>query len=304
MKRQIKVATMIVAGAALLAACNNGGMSGYKTTSDGLHYKFHKQNTSGQQVQEGDVLVGEMTVKFDTMELASTNGKSERVMQALPSFPGGLYQGMLMMHVGDHATFAVEADSLAKFVQPDQMPRTYQPGKGMKFYYDLNLQEIITKEEIEQERANFLAQVEERKENEPQEILQYVRDNGITAQPNKDGLYVIVKKRGNGPKVEVGKEVSVNYTGRLLDGTIFDSSVESDARQGGVYSPQRKYEPMTYVQGRDKLIDGWEQGVLGQPAGTELQLVIPSALGYGPRGAQTIPPYSPLVFDIEIISVK
>ena len=102
-----------------------------------------------------------------------------------------------------------------------------------------------------------------------------------------------------------GKEISVNYTGRLLDGTIFDSSVESDARQGNVYNPQRPYEPMTYVVGRDKLIEGWEQGVMGQPEGTVLQLVIPSALAYGPRQmSAVILPYSPLVFDIEIVSVK
>ena len=62
---------------------------------------------------------------------------------------------------------------------------------------------------------------------------------------------------------------------------------------------------MTYVVGRDRLIPGWEQGVMGQPAGTVLQLVIPSAQAYGPRGAgNMIPPYSPLVFDIEIVSVK
>lgn len=302
MKRQVKVATMIVAGMAFLASCNSGE---YKTTDGGLHYKFHKQNTSGQKVEEGDVLVGELVLKFDTMELANTNGKAERILQALPSFPGGLYEGMLMMHVGDHATFAIEADSLAKFVQPDQMPPTYQPGKGMKFYYDVNLQEIITREEIEQERDAFLAAAEERQENEPQMILDYVRDNNITAKANADGIYIIVKKRGNGAKVAAGKEVAVNYTGRLLDGTMFDSSVESDARQGEIYNPQRHYEPLVYVHGRGQLIPGWEKGIEGQPAGTELQLIIPSALGYGPRGAgQNIPPYSPLVFDIEIVSVK
>ena len=210
-----------------------------------------------------------------------------------------------MMHVGDQATFAVEADSLAKFVQPDQMPQGYEKGKGMKFYYEVNLQEIITKEELEQERANFMAQAQQRQAEEPNDIANYVKENNINARPNADGLYVIVKKKGNGPKVATGKEVAVNYTGRLLDGTIFDSSVESDARTGEIYDARRNYEPLTYVQGRGQLIRGWEQGVEGQPAGSQLQLIIPSALGYGPRGAgEKIPPYTPLVFDIEIVSVK
>ena len=209
------------------------------------------------------------------------------------------------MHVGDQATFAIEADTLAKYLQPEQMPPTYQRGTGMKFYYEINLQDIVTKEELDEEREAFMAEAQQRQENEPQMIADYVSENGITAKPNADGLYVIVKKRGNGAKVAAGKEVAVNYTGRLLDGTMFDSSVESDAKEGDIYNPNRPYEPLVYTQGRGMLIPGWEQGVEGQPAGSQLQLIIPSALGYGPRGSgQQIPPFSPLVFDLEIVSVK
>lgn len=302
MKRQVKIATLLVAGMTLLAACSNDG---FKTTDGGLHYRFDKVNKDGQQVQEGDVLVGEMTFKFDTMTLFTNVGKADRIMQASPNFPGNLHEGLLLMHVGDQATFAIEADTLAKFMQPDQMPPTYQRGTGQKFYYEINLQDIVTKEELEEEREAFMAEAQQRQENEPQMIADYVRDNGIAAKPNADGLYVIVKKRGNGPKVATGKEVAVNYTGRLLDGTMFDSSVESDAKDGDIHNPQRTYEPLTYTQGRGQLIPGWEQGVEGQPEGSQLQLIIPSALGYGPRGAgQLIPPFSPLVFDIEIVSVK
>lgn len=302
MKRQVKIATLLVAGMTLLAACSNDG---FKTTDGGLHYRFDKMNKDGQQVQEGDVLVGEMTFKFDTMTLFTNVGKADRIMQASPNFPGNLHEGLLLMHVGDQATFAIEADTLAKFMQPDQMPPTYQRGTGQKFYYEINLQDIVTKEELEEERNAFMAEAQQRQENEPQMIADYVRDNGIAAKPNADGLYVIVKKRGNGPKVATGKEVAVNYTGRLLDGTMFDTSVESDAKEGDIHNPQRTYEPLTYTQGRGQLIPGWEQGVEGQPEGSQLQLIIPSALGYGPRGAgQLIPPFSPLVFDIEIVSVK
>ena len=305
MKKSIKFATLLVAGTAMLCACNSGDMAGFKTTENGLYYKFEKQNKDGQQVQEGDVLVGEMTVRFDTMELFSTNGNATRIAQAMPSFNGGLYEGLIMMHVGDVATFAIEADSLAKYVQPSQMPPSYEPGKGMKLFYEINLQDIVSKDDLAAEQANYMQEVQKRQAEEPEEIAEFVKENKITVKPTAEGLYVIVKKKGNGPKVATGKEINVNYTGRLLDGTMFDSSVEGDARSGEIYEPSRTYEPMTYVVGRDKLINGWEQGVMGQPAGTILQLVIPSALAYGPRGAGTqIPPYSPLVFDIEIISVK
>lgn len=302
MKKQFKIATLIVAVAATLCACNGNG---FKTTDSGLMYKFEQQNKDAQQVQDGDVLVGEMTITFDTIKTFSNVGNAQRIMQATKSFDGDLYEGLLMMHIGDKATFAIEADTLAKFLQAGQMPPYYTPGKGMKIYYEISLQDIVTKDEVMQEQANYLAEMQKRMDSEPDDIAAYVKENNITAKPNADGLYVIVKKKGNGQKVAAGKTVAINYTGCLLDGTMFDSSVESDAKRGNIYAADRKYEPLTYTVGQMSLIPGWEKGIMGQPEGTILQLVIPSAMGYGSRGAgEMIPPYSPLVFDIEIVSVK
>ena len=300
MKKTIKMAAMIMAGAVVLAACNSGK---FKDAGNGLSYKFEKQNKSAQQVQEGDVLVGEMTVKFDTTQTFTNVGHADRILQADPSF--FLYDALVLMHVGDKAVLAYEADSLAKFLQPNQMPPYYEKGKGMKIYYEISLQDIVTKEELEEEQNNYIAEMKERQENEPAAIEAYVRDNNITVKPNDKGVYVIVKKKGNGAKVAAGRTVAMNYTGRLLDGTMFDSSVESDAIQGGLQQPGRTYEPLTYVVGQMRLIPGWEESVMGMPEGTVMQVVMPSAQAYGPQGAgRDIPPYSPLVFDIEIVSVK
>ena len=286
MKKYLKMAALVVASAAMLASC---GGKDFKTNANGLQYKFEKQAKNGQQVQEGDVLVGEMTVKFDTVELFSNVGTPGRILQAMPTFDGDIYEGLMMMHVGDKAIFAVDADKQAQFLQPNQMPPFYKPGAGMKIYYEIDLQDIVTKEEIMQEQTNFMEEMHQRQQNEPQMIADYVAQNNITAKPTAEGLYVIVKKKGTGAKVEMGREVAINYTLSLIDGTVIESSEE----------------PLTYTVGKMGLIRGWEEGVKGQPAGTQLQLIIPSALGYGSQGAgQHIPPYSPLVFDLEIVSVK
>ena len=299
MKKTMKVATMIVAGAMLLVSCNKG----FKDAGNGLSYKFEKQNKSAQQVKDGDVLVGEMTVKFDTTQTFSNVGHADRILQADPAF--FLYDALVLMHVGDKAILAYEADSLAKFLQPNQMPPYYEKGKGMKIYYEISLQDIVTKDELEEEQNNYIAEMKERQENEPEAIATYVSENNITVKPNDKGVYVVIKKKGTGAKVAAGRTVSMNYTGRLLDGTMFDSSVESDAIQGGIQQAGRTYEPLTYVVGQMRLIPGWEESVMGMPEGTIMQVVMPSAQAYGPQGAgKDIPPYSPLVFDIEIVSVK
>lgn len=291
MKKQIRMATMIVAGAAMLAACGSGDMKGYKQTENGLYYRFEQQDKNAQQVQEGDVLVGEMTIRLDTTVLRTNVGRTERLMPAIPTYDGVLHEGIMMMHLGDKATFAIEADSMAKFMQPNQMPPMYEKGKGMKFYYEINLQDIVTKDEFAAEQANYEAEMEKARTAEPELIANYVKENNIKVQPNANGLYVIVKKQGKGTKVAVGRQVAIHYTGRLIDGTVFDSSVGN--------------EPLSYVVGQMGLIRGWEEGVMGQPEGTQLQLIIPSAMGYGPQGAgQMIPPYSTLIFDLDIVSVK
>ncbi|MBR4773296.1 MAG: FKBP-type peptidyl-prolyl cis-trans isomerase [Bacteroidales bacterium] len=291
MKKQIRLATLLVAGTAMLAACGSGDMKGYKQTENGLYYRFEQQDKNAQQVEEGDVLVGEMTIRLDTTVLRTNVGRTERLMPAIPMYDGVLHEGIMMMHVGEKATFAIEADSMAKFMQPNQMPPMYEKGKGMKFYYEINLQDIVTKDEFAAEQANYEAEMEKARSAEPELIANYVKENNIKAQPNADGLYVIVKKQGKGTKVAVGRQVAIHYTGRLLDGTVFDSSVGN--------------EPLSYVVGQMGLIRGWEEGVMGQPEGSQLQLIIPSALGYGSQGAgQMIPPYSTLVFDLDIVSVK
>ena len=301
MKKHLFIATLAVAATALLESCGSGNLKGYKQTDDGLYYRFEQQNKDAQQVQEGDVLVGEMTIRLDTTVLRTNVGRTERLMPVIPMYDGVLHEGLLMMHLGDRAIFAIEADSMAKYMQPNQMPPMYEKDKGMKFYYEINLQDIVTREEFEEEQANYEQEMQKARVQEPELIAKYVADNGIKEQPRANGLYVIVKKKGKGQTIAAGRNVTLSYTGRLLDGSVFDSSNEADCKEAGI----DWHEPLTYVVGQMSLIPGWEEGVMGQPEGTQLRLIIPSALGYGPQGAgQTIPPYSPLVFDIDILSVK
>ncbi len=321
MKKSIKVAALMVAGMATMVACKQGngnenldekliaeGYTAYyeNDVPTGLYYKFEKENVNAQKVEEGDVIVGEMTVRFDTVQLFSNKGQATRIAQANSNFEIKVGAGLTKLHIGDVAVFVMEADTAAKYVDEHQMPQGYQKGAGQKFYYEFNVQDIVTLDELAAEQDNYRQASAERKSEEPEAIAEFVKENHITVKPTDDGLYITVKKRGNGPKVAMGKKVAINYTGRLLDGTMFDSSVEGDARSGGIYNSRRQYEPLTYVVGQMSLIPGWEKAVMGQAQGTVLQVVIPSALAYGPKGTPDgrIPSYSPLVFDLQIVSVE
>jgi FKBP-type peptidyl-prolyl cis-trans isomerase len=141
-----------------------------------------------------------------------------------------------------------------------------------------------------------------RKNEEPKAFANYLETNKVTAKPTATGLYYIEITKGKGPKPAKGSKVKVNYTGRLFDGSVFDTSDEAVAKQAGVYDERRTYEPIEFPLGQGQVIPGWDEGISLMSAGAKGQLLIPSAIGYGEQGAGPIPPYSPLVFDVELVS--
>ncbi|MBR1517831.1 MAG: FKBP-type peptidyl-prolyl cis-trans isomerase [Bacteroidales bacterium] len=289
MKNTFKYLTMLVAGVILFAACNKSDIPGYKKTKSGLHYKIEKVNKKGEKLVIGDQLVAEVVFRLDNEELFSNVGKPQRMFTIKEDTyhgDGRLDEGLLMLHVGDKASFAIFADSMAAYYD-NHMPPSYLPGKGQILYYDVTVVDRVSADELNQERENFYENMKQMEEAEPAAIAEYVKKNNITTAPRANGLYVIVRKQGKGNVVATGKDVSLKYKGSLLDGRVFDSNT------------------LQYTVGKMGLIPGWEEGIDGMPAGTELTLIIPSKLGYGPMGNRdVIPPYSPLVFDIEITQVK
>lgn len=104
------------------------------------------------------------------------------------------------------------------------------------------------------------------------------------------GLKYAIIKEGKGPLVQPQQQIVVHYSGFLLDGTKFDSSVERD-------------EPLTFMAGVGQVIPGWDEGLLLLKKGSKARLVIPDSLAYGDRDLGKIPPKSTLVFDVEIVDV-
>jgi FKBP-type peptidyl-prolyl cis-trans isomerase FkpA len=97
---------------------------------------------------------------------------------------------------------------------------------------------------------------------------------------------------GNGDLAAVGNRVSVHYTGWLLEGEKFDSSLDRN-------------QPFEFTLGKGMVIAGWDEGVAGMMVGGKRRLTIPPQLGYGERGAGgVIPPNATLVFDVELLCVE
>lgn len=103
------------------------------------------------------------------------------------------------------------------------------------------------------------------------------------------GLVVQDQTVGTGAGAQVGDTVTVNYTGKLADGTVFDTSV---GRQ-----------PFTFTIGANQVIQGWDLGLRGMQAGGTRTLVIPPEMAYGAQGVGPIPPNATLTFEVQLISI-
>jgi len=118
-------------------------------------------------------------------------------------------------------------------------------------------------------------------------IEDYAKQDGVIKRPS--GLLIKVLKAGRGPVPVETDVVRAHYTGKLIDGTVFDSSVERNV-------------PFEFPVG--KVIVGWQEAMQLMQIGSKWELVIPSDLGYGERGAgQTIPPNATLVFEVELLGI-
>ena len=108
-----------------------------------------------------------------------------------------------------------------------------------------------------------------------------------------NGLVIEDIIEGDGKEANDYNKVVVNYTGKLEDGSIFDSSL----------SPGK--EPFTFTLGVGSVIKGWDKGVKGMKVGGKRKLTIPPELGYGDRGAgNLIPPKATLIFEVELLEVE
>ena len=147
------------------------------------------------------------------------------------------------------------------------------------------IQEYFTKMQAEQEAAQ--AQMAEVNAKAGRDFLE---ENGkrVEVKTPASGLQYEVLQEGSGKQPKAEDFVTVHYTGKLIDGTVFDSSVE-------------RGEPATF--GVTQVIPGWVEALQLMKEGAKYRLFIPSQLAYGPQGAGPIGPNQTLIFDVELIKV-
>ena len=295
------MAAMALMMVGTLSACaEKNPYPGYEKNQNGLYYQFFSQN-EGELPQIGDLVELKICCMINDTTPLIPNTQNMMKLQS-PAFPGDLNEGLAMMHKGDSASFIVNTDSTFKylFMQPT-LPAEFNSTDVMRF--EIKVVDFMPEKVYAQNFANDVknrngqraAQLQndyaDESANAAKELANYLVKNKIEAMPTESGLYYVVTEPGNGEKPEVGKPVTMHYTGKLLNGTVFDSSVERD-------------QPFQFVLGVGQVIPGWDEGVQLMTKGEKGLLYIPYYLAYGERDMSDIPPFSNLIFEVELIDFE
>lgn len=291
---------MLFAGA---SACSQEKVpyEGYQKTQNGLYYCFHEQNT-GETPKMGDLIDATLCcVVNDTASIVPTMSNTFQLIESL--YPGDVFEGLSMVHVGDSVSFIVNIDSTFRtfFGQPT-LPSQFVSTDVMRF--DMRIEDIYPESEYAKRMAaknqkataervaKMVADHPEESAQAAQALKDFLAQNKIVAEPTESGLYYVMTQEGNGEKPEAGQIVHVHYTGTLLDGTKFDSSYDRE-------------QPIQFPLGVGQVIPGWDEGIALMSKGEKGILYIPYYLAYGDRAAgDVIKPYSNLKFEVELVDFE
>ncbi len=131
---------------------------------------------------------------------------------------------------------------------------------------------------------------EKKSKDELNKLETFIQENYPDATKTSSGLYIVWNEHGTGKAVVTGNYINVTYVGKFLDGGIFDAS----ANHNGTFQ---------FYVGQGNVIRAWDQAVQQCKIGDKITLITPSSMAYGSMGNGTIPPYTSLVFDIDILEI-
>lgn len=289
--------------------------AGYTPTDGGSYFLLHKKGTSLDAVDTGGAVF--LKIKFKTVQDSvfmdlnqAARSPSYPMRIDKPRYKGDFIDLMTRLHQGDSASFFVSLDSLKKhFPNEFNFEPKYDTMKYLGF--TVQIDSIYHKAKVDEIRAKAKAeqQAQQAKMMKLKSIMQPITDTARAREPmlrekdfellsgyiknswkgprnpDNDGIFYQELLHGNGTMIQPGMIVSLKYTGKYLDGTIFDSNT--------IFEGQ---DLLTFRFGVDQMIEGFSICVSKMSVGTKSIFILPPRLGYKDGLTR--------IFEVEVVSVK
>jgi len=299
MTRKVFLSAFICATIAVQANAQNT-QDGFVKTPKGALVKVLTKNP-GEKIKVNDVVtfdVVQKTGKDSVLFSSYMLGHPLKIQTQPCQNVGDLMDVFPLLTAKDSAMVKIPSDSVFK-EHEDQRPPFLPKGSWLVFTVKIDQVQSLQEAMAEKNAAG-----EKMKATEAVDRDKYIASHKLILKTTPSGLKYVVTQPSLKRKPLAGDTVLVNYTGSTLDGKVFDSSIQAEAQKAGLNQPGRNYEPLPVIIGTTPIIKGWDEGLLLLNEGSKAKLIIPSDLGYGDQDSGAIPPYSTMVFDIELVKVK
>jgi FKBP-type peptidyl-prolyl cis-trans isomerase FkpA len=275
-------------------------------TASGLYYVIHTEG-DGPNIKPGDKASVNYTGKF--MDGRKFDSNVDSAFHHVMPFELEVGRGKVIKG-WDEGLQLLKKGSKATLYIPSPLAYGAQDQRGIPansiLVFDVEITNIVDaetarKQDEEHQKQAMESQKEASQHAEKQkgvddQVLQdYFAKNNIHPEKTPSGLYYTISQKGLGNQAKPGNKVTMNYTGKLLDGKVFDSN--TDPKFGHV-------QPFSFNLGMGQVIRGWDEGVQLLKLGSKATFYIPSTLAYGAQGAGgAIPPNANLIFDVEVLGI-
>ena len=261
-------------------------------TANGIEYKIIKVSKSKRTPNVGDVMYMNMsyrTERTDSLLFSSSDlGEEFRMRLAAPSDKGCIEEALMLLHEGDSAV--IKVDAIKFFVKSQgkaSIPAFIK--KGDRLVFNVKMKKIVSG--LDYANANK-DMYQKRIDEENSLINRFLINMNYPLKKTDSGLHILTINKGAGKKPSVGSTVKIDYTAAFIDGSVFDSTLE-------------RSEPFSFVTGKKEVIVGLEEAVMNMQVGDHCLVIIPFRLAYGDQKyGNVIPPFSTLVFEIELLDAK
>ena len=272
----------------IISACRDN--ENFMSSDAGFQYRYIHKSDSLVEMQHSDIVSISLKYFYYDSLLFNSNTESGSLIYQLPeqqSLQSIYDKALMMMRPDDSLHFLIPAKDFYENTRKEALPQGMKADDELLFH--IKLERILTDKEIQERK------IKARKRRKAQEhllIQNYLDRENLMFERDSSGIYISVLKQGQGKGAQAGDRLKVHYEGRLLNGLLFDSSLE-------------RSEPFVFTLGEDPLIEAWEHALYGLKKGEKIRLIAPYDQAYGAEGfGKLIPGYATLIFDIKILEIN
>ena len=305
MKKSLLAAVVAIL---FLSSCSNT-----KKTPSGFEFTVIRKG-DGIKIDSGKYVAMNLIYKDgkDSVWMDSKKNGFPAVVQMQGTIHAGdvVLEVVKMMTKGDSVSFKVPSKVL--FEKTFRQPLPPQIDTTKSFTFLIGITNVMDEVQMKKMQEDMVARQNEKmlKESEIQLakdiviIDDFLKAKNSTALKTNSGLRYVITQAGKGENVKAGQKAKVNYSGYLLNGKYFDTSIEAEARKNNIFREGYPYAPLEVTVGQQQVIPGWEEAMQLMNKGAKITVYVPSTLAYGSqRRSEEIVENSILIFDMEMVDI-